>query len=139
MPAQTFYVVGSSQDLTATNVQLLGATITLPADSSYLLSGGVRIDFDNATTMTSKTVYLRIYRTNNGPAAIANTEHELASGIVTGEYGTLCSTTFPTVVYAATAGDILHVQGSLSSELTAAYESGEIIAVEAWMLALPIT
>ena len=139
LPAQSFYVVGSSQALTAANAQLLSSVITLPTDSTYLLSAGVRIDYSGATIMTARTIYLRLYRTNNGAAAIANTEHELATSLVTLDDGTLCSTTFPTVVYTGTAGDIIHVQGSISSVLTDPYEAGTVIAVEAWMLALPIT
>ena len=142
LPEQSFYVVGSSQALTAANVQLIGANLTLPTDSTYLLSAGVRIDYSGATTTTSRTIYLRLYRTNNGAAAVANTEHELSTGLVTLDDSTLCSTTFPTVVYTGTAGDIIHIQGSLSVALAAPYdpyEAGSIIAVEAWMLALPIT
>jgi hypothetical protein len=139
LPAQAFYAVGGAQNLDTNNTQLLASTITLPADGDYLITAGVRIDFSNATTMTSKTVYLRLYKTNNGAATVTNTEHELATGIVTGESGTLCSTSFPAVVHSGSAGDIIQVQGSLSSLLTATYESGEVIAVETWMLALPIS
>lgn len=139
LPAQSFYAVGGSQALDTNNTQLLASTITLPTTASYLITAGVRIDFSNATTMASKTVYLRLYKTNNGAAIVTNTEHELSTGIVTGEYGTLCSTSLPSAVHSGTAGDIIIVQGSISSLLAETYESGDIIAVETWILALPIS
>lgn len=139
LPEQSFYAVGGSQAFTTSNLQLLTAQVTLPADSSYILFSGVRVDFLDATTMADITVFLKLRRSNNGPADVTNAVRELNTGIVTSATNTLCATSLPVVIYAGTAGDIIQLQGSVSELPTdEVYGSGDIIAVEAWILALPI-
>lgn len=138
LPAQSFYAVGGSQALTASNAQLLSAMVTLPSNGDYLISASVRLDFDEATTMTNKTVFLKLRETTNGPADVSNAVRELATGIVTADNSTFSIATIPNVVYSGSAGDTIQLQGSLSATLTDPYESGDVIAVEATIQALPI-
>lgn len=134
LPLQTFYAVSGSQALTETNTMLLSATVTLPTTGSYILSSNVRLDFSAATTAASLTAFLKLRRTNNTPADIANAVREAATGIVTDAENTFTIAMLPDVLYAATAGDTLQLQGSLSGLPYA----GDIIAVEASIVAQPI-
>lgn len=138
LPAQSFYAVGGSQALTASNSQLLSAVVTLPSNGTYLISASVRLDFSGATTLTSKTVFLKLRETTNGPADVSNAVRELATGIVTDDNSTFAVPSIPTVVYSGSAGDTIQLQGSLSALLNDPYETGDVVAVEAEIVALPI-
>lgn len=134
LPAQSFYAVGGSQALTASNVQLLSAVVTLPTSGSYLITSSVRVDFDDATTLASATVFLKLRETTNGPADVANAVREIATGVVTDALNTLEVAALPAVVYSGTAGDTIQLQGSIS---VVPYV-GDVVVVEATILALPI-
>lgn len=138
LPEQAFYAIGGTQNLTLSNVQLLSAVVTLPTAGKYMIQSSVRIDFNAATTMSSKTIFIKLRETTNGPADLANGIRELITGIVTGADWTLDVAPLPTIIYTATAGDTIQLQGSISSLLNAAYESGNVRIVEASILATPI-
>lgn len=134
MSTVSSYHLAGSQALTLTPSQLLTASITLPSTGTYLLLATARIDYVAATTLTQDTVALKLRRTNNTPADIANAVVNVESDIVSNKTETLSIATIAPVTYAGTVGDIVQVFGATS----ALPYAGNLEAIEVNLLAIKL-
>jgi len=133
LPAISSYVVGGSQALTNSSVQLLTNSVTL-AQGSYLLIAKLRIDFVGTTFAGNQTITVKLREVTNGPADLANTTIALATGTPTTITQTFADFPFPAVVYSAAANDKIEIFGTVS----AAPGAGSVNVVEASILAIKL-
>lgn len=134
LPSISDYETGGSQALTVTPSQLISLSVTLTEAKSYLLLAQIRLDFDAATFEADRTATVKLRRTNNTAADIANAVQAMATGVTVLETATAQVVHLPAVVYAAGAGDIIQMFGSVD---TAPY-SGSLKAVSGSILAIPL-
>jgi len=116
---QTVYGAGTAYQLTATPALVtLGTTspsLTIAAAGTYLLIAQFRIDYNGATFAASRTVTMKLRRTNNTAADVTNASTSLATGTVTTITQTLDTGVIWIPVYTtANATDIIQMFGSVS-------------------------
>lgn len=91
------------------------ANITLDKAGKYLIFAQVNLQFAGATFAASRTVTLKVRRTNNTAADVTGAITVLGTGVVTTVTGTFASVLIPIVTYTtALTSDILTVQGVVS-------------------------
>jgi hypothetical protein len=134
LPAISYYVLAGSQALSSSSVQILGPSPVVLAAKSYLLMATFRLDYDVATFAATEAIALKLRETVNGPADIANAVVNLNTPTVTTKTGTFIEGAFPSVVYAAAAGDTIAMFGSI----VATPYSGSLKAVEISIVAIPL-
>jgi hypothetical protein len=134
LPPISYYVVGGSQALSASSVQILGPSPVVLVAKSYLLMATYRLDYDVATFAFTETIALKLRETVNGPADIASAVVNLNTPTVTTKTGTFIEGAFPPVIYAASAGDTIAMFGSIA----ATPYSGSLKAVEMSIVAIPL-
>jgi hypothetical protein len=139
--ASTFsaYAAGTAYQLTTTAAKLdFGTTdpsITLTAAGTYQLFARARIDYNGATFAANRFVTLKIRRTNNTAADIANSPATFQTAIITTQTYTAAVLNLPVVVYTtANTNDVLELWGSIDTGPTA----GSIDAVESEIVAIRI-
>ena len=130
------YATGTASNLTATAAVLgLGTgspAITIATAGTYLLMACANLSLNAATFAANRTATLKIRRTNNTAADLANASRTINTGVTSLITGQLSQVSVPAVVYTASAGDILQVWGSVSVVPTAGNlqcDSAEIIAI----------
>lgn len=127
----TSYALAGAQVLTATPAQALSISVTLPTSGTYILLAHIRVDFSNATTLSSQTVTAKLRRTNGTPGDLSDAIVNMATGVVTTATATMEVAPLPAIAYTATAGDIVQLYASID----AVPYVGDVIAVEASILA----
>lgn len=131
------YGSGAAYSLTATPAQVVMGTtnpsITLASAGTYLIYSRARIDYNVATFLASRTVSLKLRRTNNTAADLANAAAAMKTQIVTLLSSTSGDVELPPVVYTTTStSDIIQLFGSISVVPTAGsmdIGESEIVAV----------
>lgn len=122
--AQTVYAAGTSYQLTATAAKVTFGTtspaLTIAAAGTYLLLAQFRLDYNGATFAASRTVTMKLRRTNNTAADITNATVSLLTAVVTTFTGTFDTGLIPVTVYTtANSTDVLELWGSVSVVPTA--------------------
>lgn len=111
------YAVGTSYSLTATPAALAFGTtspsVTLAKAGNYVVSGFAVIQYNGATFAASQTVTLKLRRTNNTAADLANGAVTLVTAIVTTITDTLATVTWEAADYMGKSGDVLTIFGSV--------------------------
>ncbi len=132
------YAAGTAYSLTTSAALLdFGTTdpsITITPSGTYLLFARVHLKYNGATFAANRTVTLKIRKTSGTPADVANTPATFITQVVTTFTATAGVISLPVVVYAASAGDVLEVWGSVDTGPTA----GSLDAVEAELIAIRI-
>lgn len=128
----TVYATGTVYVLTADSLLLdFGTTdpsLTINAAGTYLISSRVRIDYNAATFAASRTVALKLRRTNNTAADLTSAATSAKTDIITTLTYTMGIYNLPNVIYTTTnTDDIIQLFGSIDVVPTA----GSIDAVEA--------
>lgn len=137
--ALTVYGSGAAYSLTATSALLaLGTTtpaLTLTAAGTYLIRARVRLDYNAAQFATNQVVTLKLRRTNNTAADLADSSCSLRTGdvmIAGSDSGTMAVVQLPEVQYVTlNADDVIEIWGSIDVIPTA----GSLDAVEASIVA----
>jgi len=131
----TSYASGTAYTLTITPAQLAFGTtspsITIANGGTYLITAGVGVKYAAATYAGAQTVTLKLRRTNNTAADLSNGSRAVELPVLTSFTGGDFVAT-PTVVYTATAGDIIQIFGSVSATPSAGSvqtDSAEIVAI----------
>lgn len=135
----TVYAAGTAYQFTNTAALLnFGTTdpsLTLTSAGVYLLLARVRVDYTGATFAAVRTVTLKIRRTNNTAADIANSTIQAQTEIITTLTYTLGVIDLPPIVYTTTNNnDVLEIWGDVDTVPTA----GSLDAVEASLVAVKI-
>lgn len=133
------YASGTAYQLTATPALLnFGTTdpsLTITSAGVWLILARARIDYTGATFAAVRTGTLKIRRTNNTAADIANSSVGFLTGIITTLTYTLAVVDIQPIIYTTTnSNDILEVWGSISVIPTA----GSIDASEASIVAIKL-
>lgn len=133
------YGAGTAYQLTATAAKVdLGTTdpsLTITAAGTYLLLAQFRIDYTGATFAASRSVTMKLRRTNNTAADITNASTSLGTAVVTTFTGTFDTGVIWIPVYVtANANDVIEMWGSVSVVPTA----GSLDVVNASIVALKI-
>lgn len=136
LPAITSYVVGGSQALTTSSLQLLTTNITLPTLGSYLIFGRLRLDLVGATFAANQTVTVKLREVTNGPADLANTTVGTGTGTPTTQNATLAIIAFPQVIYTAAVNDKIEIFGTVSVAPTGNVNG--LQAIEASLVAIKL-
>lgn len=106
--------------------------LTLNGDGQWLIFARVVLSFSAASFVASRTVTLKLRRTNNTAADLTGGTTALQTGITTTVTGPLGSIAIPPILYTGQTGDSITIFGSVSTAPSAgalnATES-EIIAV----------
>lgn len=134
LPTISDYSIGGDQALTTSPAQLLTLSVTLATAGTYLLMASCRLDFDAATFSAGESVAIKLRETNTAPADIANALVNLDTGTTSAESSTFAAVALPPVVYAATAGDVIQLFGSVADTPY----SGSLKAIEGSILAIPM-
>lgn len=130
----TSYAVGTAYSLTATPAQLTFGTtspgVTITTAGTYLIQASANIKYNGATYAANQTATLKLRRTNNTAADIANSSRTSTLRVITTITDNVGVLPLPEVVYTATAGDIIQLWGSVSATPAAGSvqtDSAEII------------
>lgn len=132
------YASGTAYQLTNTDALLnFGTTdpsLTITSAGVWLILATARIDYTGATFAASRTLNLKLRRTNNTAADIANSTRQGLTDIITTLTYTFGVFALPPVIYTTTNNnDILELWGSISTVPSAGSldaSAAEIIAVK---------
>lgn len=133
------YAAGTAYSLTATPALLdFGTTdpsLVISGAGTWLISARVRLDYNAATFAAVRTATLKLRRTNNTAADLANSSTSLKTQIITLLTYTAGIIDLPQVIYTTTnTDDIIQIFGSVDVVPTA----GSFDTVEASIIALRI-
>jgi hypothetical protein len=107
-------------------------TLVLTVAGKYKIRGWAVVQFNGATFASSRTVTLKVRRTNNTAADLTGGSVTLVTGVTTTQTGTLAIVSWETDDYVTTnTGDILSIFGDVSVVPSA----GSLDVVEAWIRA----
>lgn len=114
------FAAGTAYSFTAVNAALTFGTtqpvITITAPGTYLILASANIRYNAATYAANQTITLNVQRTNNTPAAIANTSITTTMRVITAVTDALGEITIPFVTYTTTnSNDILTINGVVSA------------------------
>ena len=111
------------------------STITLTSSGTYTLSARANLFYNGATFAANQVVTLNLYRQNNTPGVVPNSQTQETAGIVSGFTQTFGDFNLPLVVYTtANTNDVI----SLRSSITAAPAAGSFDVREANLVAIRI-
>lgn len=135
------YAAGTVYSMTTTS-QLVDfgttdPTVTIPAAGTYVIFTNVRLGYNNVTNLvTTKTINLKLRRTNNTAADVTNTSTNfIVPVIATGLLSTAGDCDVPVVVYTtANSNDVIELWGSISALTT----TGQVQVQEASITAVRI-
>lgn len=131
------YAAGTAYSLTTSAVLLnFGTTdpqIVITTPGTYMLMARVRLDYNGATFAASRTVTLKIRRTNNTAGDIISTVFK--TRVTTTESATAGVIALPLFIYTTNnSDDALEIRGSVSTVPSA----GSLDAVEAELIAVRV-
>lgn len=135
--SQTVYGAGTAYSLTQTPALLnLGTTpvsIVLANPGTYLLMARAVLEYNGATFAASRVVTLKLRRTNNTAADLANSSMAVNTAIVTTITNTFGDFVLPVVIYTTqNSNDIIQIFGDVGTVPTAGSldaVAGEIVAI----------
>lgn len=135
----TTYGSGTAYALTTTPAAIdMGTsdpTLVLDKAGTYLLFAQVNLQFAGATFASSRTVTLKLRRTNNTPADVTGSSTAMATGVTSTVTGTMANVWLPPVVYTTVnTNDIIVPFADVSTGPTA----GALNATEAAIVAVRI-
>lgn len=134
----TYSASGFYNLTTTTNTIAIGtssSTITLSSTGTYAIFGRVNLFYSGATFAANQTVTLNIYRQNNTPTVLPNTQTQEVTSVITSITSTLGDFNLAVTSYTTiNSNDVLSLHGSI----TAAPASGNLQATEANLFALRI-
>ncbi len=112
------------------------STITIPNPGTYRINAMANLRYTGATFAANQFVTLNLYRQNNTPGVVANSqtqeETQISVGALTNQFGQF---SLPDIIYTTTnSNDILSLHGSISATPGA----GSFDATEANILAIRI-
>jgi Head domain of trimeric autotransporter adhesin len=113
------YAAGTAY--TVTNASALAAfgttnpTLTLTTSGKYTIRGSFQIDLAGATFIATRTLTVKIRRTNNTAGDITNTTRTIVVPTSTTLSQTLGIYQFPEVLYTASAGDVVSIFAGLDT------------------------
>ena len=133
----TVYAVGTAYSLTNTAALLdFGTTdpsLTLTQPGTYLILGRAELDYNGATFAASRTVTLKLRRTNNTAADVANSSLVSKTEITTTVTATFGDFMLPPVIYTTPRGnDIIQIFGDVETVPSAGSldaSSADIVAI----------
>lgn len=130
------YAMGTAYALTNTSALLdfgtTDPTLIIDQAGTYLIRARVRLDYTGATFAANQTVTLKLRRTNNTAADVANSSCAVVTGIITTVTGTFMVVELPEVQYVTTnTDDQLEIWG----DVTVVPSAGTLDAVEASIVA----
>lgn len=133
------YSAGTAYNITTTPAKLdFGTTdtvVTIPAAGTYLITSNVRIDYSGLTNLAANTVTVKLRRTNNTAADVANATGDFIVPPVTLLTSTGGDCDVATVIYTtANSNDVIELWGSRSASVSV----GQIQAGSAWIVATRI-
>jgi len=140
MAAASAHATGTAYSLTNSSALLaLGTTtpsITLNGPGNYLLLGRAVLDYNGATFAASRSVTLKLRRTNNTAADIDNSATVIDTSVVTLLTSTLGSVVLPPVLYSTdNSNDTIQIHGDVAVVPTA----GSLDVVEASIIAVKLS
>jgi hypothetical protein len=110
-------------------------SLTITSAGVWLILARVRIDYTGSTFLAVRTGTLKLRRTNNTAADIANSSCQFLTDIITTLTYTLDVIDLPPIIYTTTnANDIIEIWGDISVVPTA----GSIDASEASIVAIKL-
>ena len=126
------YATGSGYSLTTTpsllNFGTTDPSVTIDAAGTYLLFSRARIDYNAATFSSSQIVTLKLRRTNNTAADLADALTSAKTEVITTLSYTMGTYSLPPVIYTtANTDDVIQLFGSVDGNP----DAGSIDAVEA--------
>ena len=136
---QTAYSSGTSPSLTASMLAITFGTtspsITIDQAGIYIVIARAKVDYVGATFLASRNVSLKIRRTNNSAADIANSTTSFATQIITALSFSAQTIVLPHIIYTtANNNDVLSVFGGMDVIPTA----GSIQVTESSIVAIKI-
>jgi len=131
------YAAGTAYALTAVSAAIdFGTTdpsLTISKAGTYLLLGRVSLKYNAATFAASRTVTLKLRRTNNTAADVSNSTITLATDIITTITAEFVVASLPPIVYTTTnLDDAIALYGDVSVVPTA----GSLDVIEASIVAV---
>lgn len=131
------FAAGTAYSLTNAQAALTFGTtppsLTLTAAGTYLIFARVRLDYNAATLAASRTVTLKLRRTNNTAADLTNGSISALTQILTTTTFTMGDYSWMSAFYTtAVATDVIAVFGGMDTAPTA----GSLDAVEAQIMAV---
>lgn len=131
----TSYAAGTAYSFTGSAASLdFGTTdpsVTLLQGGTYLIFANVGTKYNGATFAANQTVTVKLRRTNNTAADISNASRTITLNVVTTFTGHGPMAVVPPVIYTATAGDVVVLQGNVSATPSAGSfdaDTAEIVA-----------
>lgn len=133
------YAAGTAYQLTATaallNFGTTDPTLVITSAGTWLLLARVRVDYTGATFAAPRTVTMKLRRTNNTAADLADSSGQFLTDIITTLTYTAQITDLQPIIYVTTnANDSINIFGDVSVVPTA----GSIDAVEASIVAIKL-
>lgn len=111
------------------------STITLPNPGTYRINALANMRYTGATFAANQFVTLNLYRQNNTPGVIPNSQTQEETGVVTTITNQFGQFNLPDIIYTTTnSNDVISLQGSI----TATPAAGNFQATEANILAVRI-
>lgn len=133
------FSAGTVYSLTTTAALLdFGTTdpsVTINKAGTYLLMARVNLQNTGATYLNSRTVTLKVRRTNNTAADITNGTIALGTRVITAQTGTMEDSAWQTLYTTTNTDDILQLWGSISTVPSA----GSLDATEASIVAVRVS
>lgn len=133
---QTSFSAGTAYSLTnAAAAVVFGTTspsVTIPEPGTYLVLARAQTRFNAATFSASRTINVKMRRTNNTATDLANGAATGITGIVTTLVGGCVDMSWWTIYTTNNSSDTI----TLFSSLTAAPEAGSLDLVEASIIAM---
>jgi hypothetical protein len=110
-------------------------SLTIDAAGTYLILCQAQFDYNNASFAAEQTVTMKLRRTNNTPADIANASAQEATRVVATVSFPCCLIALPAIVYTTSnSDDVLELWGDVS----VAPSTGSLDAVAASIVAIRI-
>lgn len=134
------YGAGTAYALTATSAAIdfgtTDPTLVLNKAGTYLLLSSVNLQFAGATFAASRTVTLKLRRTNNSAADVSNSSVVLATGITTTLTSTLGVISLPPVIYTTTGADVITDSISIFGDVSVIPSAGALNVTQASIVAV---
>lgn len=115
---QHVVAAGTPYTITATSAAVVLSTtspiVTLAASGSYIVRAFANLQYASATFAASRTVTVKLRRTNNTAADLTNGSAVLATGIVTSVTSTFELVELEATTYTGTTGDVLTIFADVS-------------------------
>jgi len=134
------YAAGTAYALTATSAALdfgtTDPTLVLNKGGTYLLMARVNLAFNGATFASSRTVTLKLRRTNNTAADVSNSSAVLGTGITVTVTGNFASVNLPPVVYSTSGAAVITDSISIFGDVSVLPSAGTLEATQASIVAV---